>query len=66
MDRVEAAFRKFDSDGDGWWDGALHRPENALVVPLDGTPTCTGAAADAAAVGPCKAGRGSPERGPRL
>jgi hypothetical protein len=35
---------RFDSDGDGWWDGALERPADALVVPLDGTPTCTAAA----------------------
>ncbi len=34
----------FDSDGDGWWDGADDRPDEAVVVPLDGTFTCAGAA----------------------
>jgi len=42
--------QRFDSDGDGWWDGALHHPDHALVVPLDGTPTCTGATAGAVAL----------------
>lgn len=29
----------FDSDGDGWWDGAL-APAGSVVLPLDGTPVC--------------------------
>jgi len=41
---------RFDSDGDGWWDGALERPVDALAVPLDGTPTCTAAAPGAEAL----------------
>ena len=34
----------FDSDGDGWWDGASHMPAGAVAVPLDGTPVCSGLA----------------------
>ena len=36
---------RWDSDGDGWWDGAV--PPLALAVPLpqDGTPVCSGYAA---------------------
>ena len=35
----------FDSDGDGWWDGAGQAlPAGAVAVPLDGTPVCTGSA----------------------
>jgi len=34
----------FDSDRDGWWDGA-QAPPGGLAVPLDGTPICTGFAA---------------------
>lgn len=41
---------RFDSDGDGWWDGALDRPDGAIVIPLDGTPTCSGAPASAVAL----------------
>ncbi len=41
---------RFDSDGDGWWDGAAERPAAAMVVPLDGTPTCTGAGEGAVAL----------------
>jgi len=33
---------RFDSDGDGWWDGALDAPADAVPVPLDGTWTCAG------------------------
>lgn len=36
---------RFDSDGDGWWDGAHDVPADALAVPLDGTPVCSGWAA---------------------
>lgn len=33
----------FDTDGDGWWDGAHHTtPPDAVAIPLDGTPVCTG------------------------
>ncbi len=33
----------FDSDGDGWWDGAdSTMPAGAVAVPLDGTPVCSG------------------------
>jgi hypothetical protein len=31
----------FDTDGDGWWDGASVR-EGRRPVPVDGTPVCTG------------------------
>lgn len=31
--------RTFDSDRDGWWDGAA-APAGAVVLPLDGTPVC--------------------------
>lgn len=34
----------FDSDGDGWWDGAGPHPDHAVVVPLDGTFACAGSA----------------------
>jgi hypothetical protein len=40
--------QRFDSDGDGWWDGGLRGlpfsapPPEAVVVPLDGTPVCLG------------------------
>lgn len=30
---------RFDSDGDGWWDGA-EAPRGAFPLPLDGTPVC--------------------------
>ncbi|MEQ1504563.1 MAG: hypothetical protein ABMB14_20155, partial [Myxococcota bacterium] len=30
---------RFDTDGDGWWDGATP-PADAVAVPLDGTPIC--------------------------
>lgn len=37
---------RWDSDGDGWWDGASAPPSVAAVpVPLDGTPVCVGLAA---------------------
>ncbi|MCB9691331.1 MAG: hypothetical protein H6736_05885 [Alphaproteobacteria bacterium] len=32
---------RFDSDGDGWWDGA-GASAGARPLPFDGTPTCTG------------------------
>jgi len=32
----------FDTDGDGWWDGAADVPEGAVQIPMDGTPVCTG------------------------
>jgi hypothetical protein len=34
---------RWDSDGDGWWDGA-ERPINTSVIPipLDGSPVCSG------------------------
>lgn len=41
----EAMFRTdpntFDTDGDGWWDGAAV-PAGVQPVPFDGTPVCTG------------------------
>jgi hypothetical protein len=40
--------RAFDSDGDGWWDGADARPDDAVVVPLDGTFACAGSTAPGA------------------
>ena len=33
---------RFDTDGDGWWDGATAHPEHAVAVPLDGTWACAG------------------------
>ncbi|MFT4625988.1 MAG: hypothetical protein ACI8PZ_004659 [Myxococcota bacterium] len=33
----------WDSDGDGWWDGATP-PHTARPVPLDGSPVCLGVA----------------------
>ena len=42
----------FDTDGDGWWDGAHAGggavPVSAVAVPLDGSPVCSGWAAAAA------------------
>jgi hypothetical protein len=36
---------RWDSDGDGWWDGAPEVPSVAAVpVPPDGTPVCAGLA----------------------
>ncbi|MEM6930368.1 MAG: hypothetical protein AAF602_25750 [Myxococcota bacterium] len=33
---------RWDTDGDGWWDGAPEdRPPHAVPVPRDGTPVCT-------------------------
>lgn len=32
---------RFDSDGDGWWDGAAV-PVGVKPLPFDGTPVCTG------------------------
>jgi hypothetical protein len=43
---------RFDSDGDGWWDGAEARPARALRVPLDGTPACVGSASAGAVARP--------------
>jgi hypothetical protein len=46
--------QRFDSDGDGWWDGGLGGtpfsvpPPEAVVVPLDGTPVCVGPGVSAA------------------
>jgi hypothetical protein len=37
---------KWDSDGDGWWDGSVTgAPMRAVAVPFDGTPVCTGLSA---------------------
>ena len=37
---------KWDSDGDGWWDGSVTgSPMRAVAVPFDGTPVCTGLSA---------------------
>ncbi|MEO0603193.1 MAG: hypothetical protein AAF211_17270, partial [Myxococcota bacterium] len=33
---------RFDSDEDGWWDGARDVPTGAVAIPLDGTPVCAG------------------------
>ena len=33
---------QWDSDRDGWWDGAPVAPANAVPLPIDGTPVCTG------------------------
>ncbi|MEN0061465.1 MAG: hypothetical protein AAGA48_04895 [Myxococcota bacterium] len=33
---------RFDTDGDGWWDGARNVPDDAVAIPLDGTPVCAG------------------------
>ena len=32
---------RWDSDGDGWWDGAGEHPEHAVVVPRDGSVICS-------------------------
>ena len=32
---------RFDSDGDGWWDGAA-ASDDVHPLPFDGTPVCTG------------------------
>ncbi len=41
---------RFDTDGDGWWDGAVagRAPAGAVAVPLDGSPVCSGWAAERA------------------
>ena len=31
----------WDSDGDGFWDGAGERPEHAIVIPRDGSVVCS-------------------------
>ena len=36
---------RWDSDGDGWWDGAPPPPVAAVPLPPDGTPVCSGFAA---------------------
>jgi len=39
---------RWDSDGDGWWDGAAPSPSVAAIpLPPDGTPVCSGFAAGA-------------------
>lgn len=38
--------QRYDSDGDGWWDGAPPAPAGARVLPLDGTPICAGQSLD--------------------
>lgn len=37
----------WDSDGDGWWDGASGAPVGAVPLPADGTAVCSGLAASA-------------------
>ena len=32
---------RWDTDGDGWWDGSGGHPEHAVVVPRDGSPVCS-------------------------
>jgi hypothetical protein len=41
----------FDTDGDGWSDGAWDAPAGAIALPPDGTPVCTGRAAPAGGTG---------------
>jgi len=36
---------RWDSDGDGWWDGASPAPVGAVPLPPDGTAVCSGVAA---------------------
>jgi hypothetical protein len=36
---------RWDSDDDGWWDGAPPHPEGAIVLPPDGSAVCAGVAA---------------------
>lgn len=36
---------RWDSDGDGWWDGAEPAPVGAVPLPADGSPVCSGVAA---------------------
>jgi hypothetical protein len=33
---------RWDSNGDGWWDGAPAAPLDGIALPMDGTPVCTG------------------------
>lgn len=35
---------RWDSDGDGWWDGAPQASPSAVPLPLDGTAVCSGMA----------------------
>ena len=35
---------RWDSDGDGWWDGASAAPVGAVPLPPDGTAVCSGVA----------------------
>lgn len=36
---------RWDSDGDGWWDGASRAPIGAVPLPPDGSVVCSGVAA---------------------
>lgn len=36
---------RWDSDGDGWWDGSPPAPVGAVPLPKDGTAVCSGVAA---------------------
>jgi hypothetical protein len=36
---------RWDSDGDGWWDGAPRVPVGAVPLPPDGTAVCSGLSA---------------------
>ncbi|MCB9679309.1 MAG: hypothetical protein H6737_29665 [Alphaproteobacteria bacterium] len=60
---------RFDSDADGWWDGA-EVPVDAVPLPFDGTPMCSGWATPASGgVAVLKTGgnlRGSPAPMPAL
>jgi len=61
--------QRFDSDGDGWWDGA-EVPVDAIPLPFDGTPMCSGwASAAVGGVAVLKTGgnlRGTPSPVPVL
>jgi hypothetical protein len=54
---------KWDSDGDGWWDGSVTgAPMRAVAIPFDGTPVCTGLSA----TGPVRITSGGNLRGGSL
>ncbi|HHO50768.1 MAG TPA: hypothetical protein ENK18_07800 [Deltaproteobacteria bacterium] len=40
---LHTSDQAFDSDGDGWWDGAiLGTPPDSVAIPMDGSPVCSG------------------------
>lgn len=47
---------RWDTDGDGWWDGATEKPAGAQPFPRDGSPLCLAAVPAGAGLVPTRLG----------